>query len=364
MPDTLNLQSLADSIEARAKEKKHTIIALSGFGGAGKSTLARQLMNLLGQAEVVSLDDFILNRLANLSSDWSTGFDWKRLVEQVLQPLSEGKDTITYERYDWSRNEAIDSRTIQLPVYLIVEGVGLLREDLKKYFDITVWINVPLEIASERGKSRDREVYQVDHDALWANLWIPADKGYAEKHRPRENADFLLDGDSVKTICVDAFRSVRDIPYRIPLSLTETDECCTGKHKILLKKFVELGIPVRWRVCSFRWSDLKLPIELTRVPHENDSTHAFLEVNMNGRWIVVDATWDSALKDVLSINDWDGISDTPVAAPVIELFSLEKSKQIMENENPDETKKDLEKNGVFYDAFNQWLENVRRKTRP
>lgn len=104
-----------------------------------------------------------------------------------------------------------------------------------------------------------------------------------------------------------------------------------------------------------------LPVELMRVPHENESTHAFLEVSMNGRWMIVDATWDSALKDVLSINDWDGVSDTSVAVSVIELFSLERSKQIMEIENLDETKKDLEKNGDFYGAFNEWLKSVRSR---
>lgn len=142
---------------------------------------------------------------------------------------------------------------------------------------------------------------------------------------------------------IEAFREVRDIPYRIPLSPKEADECCTGKHKILMARFAALGISSRWRVCSFRWSDMALPETLLQIPHDEMCTHAYLEVELGEKWVRVDATWDAATRSVLPINDWDGVVDTPVAVPVIEVFSVEKSREIMQNENPEDMEKDLER---------------------
>ncbi len=49
----------------------------------------------------------------------------------------------------------------------------------------------------------------------------------------------------------DEFTKIRDIPYRIPLSSEEEDQCCTGKHKRLFGVLQEAGYKIRWRVCTF-----------------------------------------------------------------------------------------------------------------
>jgi len=75
----------------------------------------------------------------------------------------------------------------------VVEGVGIFHPDLLPLFDTTVWIDVPLEVASSRGKARDRERYGVDNDVLWDAVWVPNDTEYFERFRPNELADVLLD---------------------------------------------------------------------------------------------------------------------------------------------------------------------------
>jgi hypothetical protein len=76
---------------------------------------------------------------------------------------------------------------------------------------------------------------------------------------------------------VEEFNRVRDIPYRIPLSPDEPDNCCSGKAERLHKVFTDAGYEVRDRVCTFRWNDLNLPKELLEVPHEDECTHSYLE---------------------------------------------------------------------------------------
>lgn len=182
---------LASIIRVRAKEKARYVIAVSGFGGSGKSTLAHQLAAELKDAVVISLDEFILHRLTARSSDWD-GFDWPRLIDEVLEPVAEGAQNVNYGVYDWKRDSVSDIKTLALPKYVIVEGVALLKEALRGYFDLSIWLDVPLGVASERGKKRDREEYHTDHDELWDTLWTLNDKDYSAKHHPQNMADIVV----------------------------------------------------------------------------------------------------------------------------------------------------------------------------
>ena len=186
-----SINELVETIQKKADGKNHFVVALAGFGGAGKSTVANKLAKALGEAVVIPLDEFITNRLAGRSTDWD-GFDLVRLEEQVLKPIQEGNETIKYGIYDWSQNKIIDTKNLQIPKYIIIEGCGLIREQLNKYFNLSVWIDLPLEVASERGNIRDREEYKIDNDQFWKEKWTPNDKDYFEKYQPAKNADFLL----------------------------------------------------------------------------------------------------------------------------------------------------------------------------
>jgi uridine kinase len=172
------------------------IVAVSGFGGAGKSTLATELRDVLRDVQqgldvqVVSADDFIVGRMQERSHDWAS-VDRARLREQVLEP-AHSTARIRYQRYDWPSDELADWRELVAPHVLIIEGVGILHPDLVALFDLTVWVDVPLDLASERGRRRDKDTYGVDHDAQWRDIWAPNDAAFAERFGPRETADILF----------------------------------------------------------------------------------------------------------------------------------------------------------------------------
>ena len=157
------------------------------------------------------------------------------------------------------------------------------------------------------------------------------------------------------------FIEIRDIPYGIPLAYGTEDRCCAGKHKKFLEILKKDGYDVRWRVCTFKWSTMSLPENLLTVPHDDNSTHVYLEVMVGGEWKKVDATWDKPLENILPVNEWDGLSDTKIAVPVISTYSPEESFSIMEGESKEIVEADLEVNGSFYKALNAWLEEVRLK---
>ncbi|MFH0857445.1 MAG: hypothetical protein V1848_01725 [Candidatus Magasanikbacteria bacterium] len=158
---------------------------------------------------------------------------------------------------------------------------------------------------------------------------------------------------------IDAFIMVRDIPYRIPLVFGERDVSCSGKHKLLKELFNEQGFVVRYRVCSFLWSSMNLPLEVLSISHEDSSSHVWLEVMIDDKWIIVDATWDAGIKNIFHVNEWNGKSNTEIAVKPLEIFTPEKSAEIMNNENDEEIVYDLKTNGRFYEAFNDWLAGQR-----
>ena len=192
-PQKMQLQELSTEVRRRHKNNQRSVIALSGFGGAGKSTLANSLAELLGDAVVIHLDDFIIDRLSKRSADWN-GINWSRLVSEVLKPIADGASAIEYGVYDWKSNSLSGKKSLVLPKYVILEGIGLIRENLRDFFAVTIWIDIPLETASARGKHRDVVEYGATHHAeLWDTIWTPNDRDYFIKYQPQVHADYLLE---------------------------------------------------------------------------------------------------------------------------------------------------------------------------
>jgi hypothetical protein len=159
---------------------------------------------------------------------------------------------------------------------------------------------------------------------------------------------------------VSVFNSIKDIPYRIPLKWGEEDNCCSGKHEKLFNLLTKKGYEVRYRVCVFLWSSLNLPPELEKIPHDKDCTHTYLEIKIDGDWKILDATWDSGLKNFFHINEWDGKANTEIAVKPTKIFTPQKSLEIVNNQNEEVIKKDLQVNGEFYKEFNKWLDENRK----
>lgn len=160
---------------------------------------------------------------------------------------------------------------------------------------------------------------------------------------------------------LEEFYRIRDIPYRIPLSVEEEDVCCSWKMKQLFSFCASHSIPCRYRVCEFLWSDLALPDEVTSIFHENLSTHVFLEIEVHGEWLCVDPTWDVGLSNILPVNERDSVSSTYFAVKPIRFYDLPTSHTIMTWESSDEEMiADLAVHKDFYRALNDWFAEVRK----
>lgn len=183
----MTIPDIAAAIKSSAANKKPTLIAIEGFGGSGKTTLATQLAAALGGAYVIAIDDFIIKeKLAE--TGWDNGaFDRGRLEQQVLIPATTGQP-IYYQQLEWATNTL--SRPTEVPpvAYVIVEGISSYYPTIAHYYNYKIWVDTPMETAQQRGHARDGA---NENAAMW-ELWAANDLRYQQKHHPERRADFII----------------------------------------------------------------------------------------------------------------------------------------------------------------------------
>jgi uridine kinase len=178
-----------------------TLVAIDGPGASGKTVLAQSLRAALEEAgvsaHIVAGDDFFLpsaSRPHGAPSEKPIGgdYDWRRLRDQVLDPLRRGQVAL-YDRYDWLKDDLTDAREIPLGGVVIVEGVYSSRRELSALYDMRLWVACPRDRRLARGLERDGET------ALrrWEEDWMPGEDRYIQEHRPHEHADAVVSGDAV-----------------------------------------------------------------------------------------------------------------------------------------------------------------------
>lgn len=175
------------AIEALRARSPRVVVGVSGFGGAGKSTLTRRLLAEVPDSARIRGDDFIVPSLARQrSSDWAA-VERGRLRVEVLEPFRDGRPG-TFRPYDWATGTRGPAEPLPDAAVLVVDAVGLFHPDLDGMLDLRVWVDVDLDTATERGRARDRRRGDADTD-VWDEVWAPNERDFAERHRPRESAD-------------------------------------------------------------------------------------------------------------------------------------------------------------------------------
>ena len=165
------------------------------------------------------------------------------------------------------------------------------------------------------------------------------------------------------------FERVRDIPYRYPASrdpeevLRSGFGTCSGKHYLLGELYRRLGLTVRHMICSHRFneSDLPFPDAMQAMLRRDEivDMHDYLQVEVNGEWIDVDATWERGLRDFgfPVTENWDGRSPMMLSVVADEHVPVEGTEagrtkeEMLAKLSP--RQRSLRKQ--FLDALNSWM---------
>jgi uridine kinase len=178
-------QTVEEGLSAHGTE----VVAVSGFGGSGKSTLASELARRLG-APVIGIDEFGTAEVFSRSSDWY-GLDRERLVSQVLRPLRDGQQLVTYDSCDDWENWHTKPVTVAACGVLVLEGIGLFHPDLREFLNFRIWLDVDLGTATRQGMARELGAGR-DPGGVWRDVWEPNEADFFDRYSPKATADLIV----------------------------------------------------------------------------------------------------------------------------------------------------------------------------
>ena len=176
----IDIAALAEQIRAlRPSAGGVRVIAIDGPAGSGKTTLASELDEVLGETLVLNTDQ--------LYPGWDGLAEGaQRLVDDVLLPLSAGL-AATVRPWDWSSGSEGAPRELPACATLIVDGAGCGSRAAAEFVSMIIWLDADPELRKQRALERDGEMF-APH---WGS-WAEQETELFEREQTRERADVII----------------------------------------------------------------------------------------------------------------------------------------------------------------------------
>ena len=208
------LEQLADKILSISC--RHPLrVAVDGIDAAGKTFLADELVIPLEKSgrQVIrtSVDGFhnpkeIRYRLGENSPEgyYRDSFNYEAVVNTLLKPLGPDGDRYYFRSvFDYRKEKPVDApkELASSDSILVFDGIFLLRPELIKYWDFSIFVYVDFSTAITRGIRRyfDVSIHPSDEDSIrrkYVARYIPGQQIYLKESEPRQRADLILDNNN------------------------------------------------------------------------------------------------------------------------------------------------------------------------
>lgn len=153
-----------------------------------------------------------------------------------------------------------------------------------------------------------------------------------------------------------AFEEIQARPYGLSDKPGEVSNNCYFKGIELLQRLGIMGYTVRGRIGEMRWPSELLPAHIMALlPKDVLSTHFFVEIYQDGKWRILDPSFQPALEKCgLPICTWgNGVC----CCDITKLYTQEESLAYQANWfDPDYQKNFFKKAGPFWKALNTWFQ--------
>ena len=194
---------LAELIDARSVGHR-LLVAVDGPDAAGKTTLARAVSERLGRPSLcVSIDGWhhprehrVRRGAESAEGYYLDSFDVDGLVAGCLAPFASGSRRIRTARFDHVADTAVEMwLEVAADAALIVEGVFLLRPELRGWWDLSVYLHVDEAVTLSRAVVRDLPLLGSEDEVRrrYSRRYLPGQAIYREVAAPLDVADVLVD---------------------------------------------------------------------------------------------------------------------------------------------------------------------------
>ena len=176
----IEIAALAEQVKGLPPSAGSTrVIAIDGPAGSGKTTLAADLAEALSGALVLNTDQ--------LYPGWdglSAGAE--RLVDGVLQPLSEGR-LATVTPWNWLDESEGQPRALPACETLIVDGAGCGSRAAAEFLSMIIWLDADPQIRRQRALDRDGAMFAPHWES-----WAEQERALFDGEQTRERADLVI----------------------------------------------------------------------------------------------------------------------------------------------------------------------------
>lgn len=213
MPRQEVIAKIVTKIFAVRHHDRSSIVGIDGVDLSGKTLLAYDLAEVLcrhGEEVVLIHEDDFLNsaEIRYQQGEWSvTGFyedffDFRALVDNILLPVQAAKP-VEYAFQSYAPYRSHDSYrryTIGLQDLVLVEGLFLLRKELRGYLDLMIRLKIPAELVLKRALARDVPTlgpyeYVRRH---YERQVLPAQALYERLGDPDSIADIVIENSDIQ----------------------------------------------------------------------------------------------------------------------------------------------------------------------
>jgi uridine kinase len=204
------LVELADAVGATARS--HPVrVAIDGVGASGKTVLADELadsLSGLGRPVIrASIDGFHRPRHQRYERGSTSpegylddSFDYDAVRSCLLAPLGPG-GSLRYRTavFDFRAESPVDSpeRIADRNAVLLFDGVFVLRDELREFWDFSIFVDAGFDVTLARALERDLLLFGSERAVRerYESRYIPGERLYLERCRPRERADAVVRND-------------------------------------------------------------------------------------------------------------------------------------------------------------------------
>ena len=183
---------------------KTFVVGISGRSGSGKSTIVKEILNLLGPDKVVlhSMDDYYLPRDEQIVDESGyINFDLPSsfLKDQFHQNLIKLRSAQTIKIVEYVFNSESEAKIKHLTPAPIILVAGLFInhfDDINKLLDLSVFIHLSENLSFERRLRRDQICRNYKEEEITHRFHKhaePAFKKYIKPYEPK--ADFIIHND-------------------------------------------------------------------------------------------------------------------------------------------------------------------------
>jgi uridine kinase len=189
---TEHAKIISDILLNKAKGKERIIIAIDGRCASGKTTLAKELSQMLN-CNVIHMDDFFLRpeqRTSERLSIPGENVDHERFLSDVLLPLESGK-AFAFRPFSCNNCGLGDPIKVTPKGINIIEGSYSCHPSLWEHYDLRIFLTVSPEEQFKRIVKRNGE----QNAEVFRTRWIPLEEKYFTAFDIAQRCDIVLKND-------------------------------------------------------------------------------------------------------------------------------------------------------------------------